>query len=234
MARSFAIIVAGGTGSRMGTETPKQFLPLAGLPVMMHSIIAFTHCANPPQIIVVIHPDLRGEWLSLCQAHDFNIPHMLVDGGSTRFESVKNGLTAIKSAAPHVDSAQYTIAVHDAARPLVSPELIDETYRQAAFTGAAALAIPATDSIRIVSGNRAKNNSHPRTHVYRMQTPQTFRASILYDAYQQADDGTFSDDASVVEKKGYPVTLVDGDTRNIKVTFAQDLAIAEILLQKHR
>src|SRR5690606_34828828 len=115
---------------------------------------------------------------------------------------------------------------------LITPQLIDETYTQALHTGAVALAIPATDSIRIMSGNGLKNNSYPRVSVYRMQTPQTFSASILYDAYEQADSNSFSDDASVVEKKGYPITLVDGDTRNIKVTFTEDLAIAEILLQQ--
>lgn len=230
MARNYAIIVAGGTGTRMGTDTPKQFLPLAGLPVMMHTIRAFSNCSAAPHIITVIHPELHAQWSTLCKTHCFDIPHTVVNGGSSRFESVKNGLSAI--AALTTDPTDSTIAVHDAARPLINPELIDRTYRQAALTGAAALALPATDSVRLVSGNRSKNNGYPRAKVYLMQTPQTFSADILYDAYRQADNSAFSDDASVVEKKGHPITLVDGDTRNIKITFPQDLAIAEILLQQ--
>ena len=232
MACNYAIIVAGGTGTRMGTDTPKQFLPLAGLPVMMHTIRAFHSSRTAPQIITVIHPALHNQWSALCKTHGFDIPHTVVAGGSTRFESVKKGLSAIASLSA-VPTTGSIIAVHDAARPLIDPELIDRTYRQAAITGAAALALPATDSVRLVSGNGAKNNGYPRTKVYLMQTPQTFRGDILYDAYRQADNNSFSDDASVVEKKGHPVTLVDGDTRNIKITFPHDLAIAEILLQQH-
>lgn len=124
------------------------------------------------------------------------------------------------------------IAVHDAARPLISPALIDKTYQQATLTGAAALALPSTDSVRIKSGNNLKNNAFPRASVYLMQTPQIFNGAILYDAYGQADGNSFTDDASVVEKKGYPITLVDGDTRNIKITFPEDLHIAEIFLEQ--
>lgn len=230
MGQNYAIIVAGGTGTRMGTDTPKQFLLLGGLPVMMHTIHAFHHSNSSPQIIVVIHAALHDGWSALCKTHRFAVPHTVVSGGNSRFESVKNGLTAIRSMG--TDPTDCTIAVHDAARPLITTELIDETYRQAARTGAAALATPATDSVRIVSGNGSKNNAYPRGNVYLMQTPQAFNGAVLYDAYEQDESNSFTDDASVVEKKGHPITLVDGDTRNIKLTFLQDLRMAEILLKR--
>ncbi len=222
------IVVAGGTGTRMGAETPKQFLLLAGLPVMMHAIRAFQKSETSPAITVVIHRALQDRWQELCTECGFEVPHSLVLGGKNRFESVKNGLEAIK--ATGADLSKCLIAVHDAARPLIRPALIDRTYRQAATTGAAALALQSSDSVRIMSSNGLKNNGHPRESIYLMQTPQTFRGSILADAYEQADEGAFTDDASVVEKKGHPITLVDGDALNIKITFAKDLPIAEVLL----
>lgn len=225
---NFAIIVAGGTGRRMNSDRPKQFLPLAGLPVMMHAIDAFHRSSSSPQLIIAVHPSMRAEWLALCKKHHFTVPHTVVDGGETRFESVKNALKVITSM--DLEPQHCMIAVHDAARPLISPALIDKTYQQAARTGAAALAVPSTDSIRIKSGNSLKNNAFPRGRVHFMQTPQTFSGTILYDAYEQANSKSFTDDASVVEKKGYPITLVEGDTRNIKITFPEDLRIAETLL----
>lgn len=224
------IIVAGGTGSRMNSNIPKQFLLLKGLPVMMHAIYAFHQSTSSPEIVVVIHPSLCDDWSELCKMHAFSVPHTVINGGSSRFESVKKGLAAIKSL--EAEMRHSLIAVHDAARPLVSPTLIDETYKQAARTNAAALAKPSTDSVRIVIGNRLKNNSFPRSNVYLMQTPQTFNGAILYEAYTGVDGSSFTDDAAAVEKKGYPITLVDGDTRNIKITFPEDLRIAEILLEQ--
>ncbi len=227
MYRNYVIIVAGGTGSRMGSDIPKQFMLLSGLPVMMHAIRAFHQSRSSPDVIVVIHPSLRDDWSELCETHAFPVPHTVVDGGNSRFESVRNGLKAIASLG--MELRQCLIAVHDAARPLVSPTLIDETYKQAALTGAAALATPSTDSIRMKSGNGLKSNAVPRSSVYLMQTPQTFNGAILYESYEQADEDSFTDDASVVEKKGYPIALMDGDTRNIKITFPEDLRIAAIL-----
>ncbi|MEC3881708.1 2-C-methyl-D-erythritol 4-phosphate cytidylyltransferase [Parapedobacter sp. 10938] len=227
---NYAIIVAGGTGSRMGADIPKQFLLLDGLPVMMHAMLAFHRSGSSPQIIVVLHPSLRDDWSALCENYRFTVPHTVVNGGKSRFESVKNGLSEIKSTG--ADLTHSIIAVHDAARPLVSTTLIDKTYQQAARTGAAALARPSTDSVRITSENGLKNNALPRSYVYLMQTPQSFNGAILCDAYEQDEDHSFTDDASIVEKKGYPITLVDGDTHNIKITFPEDLHIAEILLGK--
>ena len=228
---NYVIIVGGGSGSRMGTDTPKQFLLLHGMPVIMHSMYAFSRCRYAPKIIAVIPAAQHAYWKDLCEKYDFKIPHDLVDGGKTRFESVKNGLEAIKSTCK--DLANSVIAVHDAARPLVTIDAIETTFDQAWRTGAAALALPSTNSIRITSSNGLKNNAFPRHQVYVMQTPQTFRGNILSASYEQADDNLFTDDASVVERKGYPIVLVDGDTRNIKITFPEDLQIATILADIH-
>lgn len=224
------IIVAGGTGTRMGSDVPKQFLLLNGTPVMMHAIRAFHASKTSPAITVALHPSLQDQWKALCAAHGFEVPHNLVAGGNTRFESVKNGLAAITDTG--TDLSQCLIAVHDAARPLIDPALIDSTYTHAATSGAAALALQSSNSVRIEGTNGVKNNNYPRERVYLMQTPQTFNGSILADAYDQTEDDAFTDDASVVEKKGYPITLVNGDTLNIKLTFAEDLPIAELLLAR--
>lgn len=230
MYKNYAIIVAGGTGSRMGLDTPKQFLLLNGLPVMMHAIRAFYQSNSSPQLIVVINPAMKSDWSALCKQYTFSVKHTVVEGGDNRFESVRNGLKAIQSL--DTELANAIIAIHDAARPLISPALIDEAYRQAVRTGAAALALRSSDSVRVKSRNGLKNNAVPRSRVYLMQTPQAFNGAVLSDAYKQTPDESFTDDASVVEKKGYPITLLDGDTRNIKITFPKDLHIAEILLQK--
>lgn len=224
---NYVIIVAGGMGTRMGTDIPKQFLLLQGLPVMMHTINAFRRSNSSPDIVVVIPPSLHSHWSALCDVHHFEVPHTIAHGGQSRFESVKKGLDAIKSTG--ADLERSFIAVHDAARPLISPELIDRTYQQAVLTGAAALATRSTDSIRLESKNGLKNNTHPRARVYLMQTPQVFNGAILSASYEQPDDKTYTDDASVVEKKGYPIALIDGDTLNIKITFPEDLRIAEML-----
>lgn len=224
---NYAIIVGGGAGTRMGTDIPKQFLLLSGIPVMMHTIRAFHRCRHSPQLIVVIPQAQHNYWLQLCKKYDFDIPYILVNGGQSRFESVKNGLAAVQSAC--TDFSQSLIAVHDAVRPLITSDLIDITFDQAALSGAAALAVQSSDSVRLRSSNGLKNNAYPRKQVFLMQTPQTFRGNILSESYLQTPDELFTDDASVVEKKGYPITLVNGDTRNVKITFPEDLRVAEIL-----
>lgn len=224
---NFAIIVGGGTGTRMGADIPKQFLLLHGTPVIMHTIRAFYQSKHSPQIIVVIPAAQHDYWSDCCKKYSFDIPHAIVGGGQSRFESVKKGLAAIQSVC--TDLPRSLIAVHDAVRPLISPDLIDVTFEQAALTGAAALAIQSTDSIRLTSNNGLKSNAYPRQRVYCMQTPQTFNGHILLESYKQEPDAMFTDDASVVERKGYPITLVNGDARNVKITFPEDLRIAAIL-----
>ncbi len=224
---NYAIIVGGGAGTRMGAGIPKQFLLLNGMPVIMHTIHAFHRSKHSPRIIVVIPASQHDYWSELCKKYNFDIPCILVSGGQSRFESVRNGLVAVQSGC--TDLSKSLIAVHDAVRPLITSDLIDTTFDLAARTGAAALAIQSTNSVRLKSENGLKNNAYPRQQVFLMQTPQTFRGHILLESYQQAPDDTFTDDASVVEKKGYPITLVNGDTRNVKITFPEDLRIAAIL-----
>src|SRR5690606_30436934 len=203
---NYAIIVGGGAGTRMGAAIPKQFLLLNGTPVMMHAIRAFHHSKHSPQIIVVIPSDQHNQWAALCKEHNFHISHILATGGQSRFESVRSGLATVQSHCTNLSKS--LVAVHDGVRPLITPDLIDATFEQAARSGAAALAVQSTNSVRLTSDNGLKNRAYPRQHVYLMETQQTFNGHILSEAYQQDEDQSFTDDASVVEKKGYPVTLV--------------------------
>lgn len=220
----YVIIVAGGSGTRMGAPLPKQFLLLNGKPVMMHTIEAFHQSAASPNIIVVIHPDFHDYWKDLCTNFNFAIPHQLVGGGETRFHSVKNGLDAI------VDNDEAIVAVHDAVRPLTSASIIEESFRLAALYGNAITAVKSRDSIRQQTGGVSK--SLRRDEIYLVQTPQTFKLAQLKKAYQQSFDEGFTDDASVAEAAGYKIYLAEGSHQNIKITFPEDIAIAGLILKK--
>jgi 2-C-methyl-D-erythritol 4-phosphate cytidylyltransferase len=219
----YAIIVAGGSGTRMHSAVPKQFLLLNGLPVLMHTINAFYYSRAQPQIIIVLPEDAHQYWLELCQAHNFEIPHRLTSGGETRFHSVKKGLSLIGE-----DDA--IVAVHDAVRPLITREIIDESYECAAKYGNAIVAIKSRDSVRQIKDNRSR--SLVRDEIYLIQTPQTFQMSQLQLAYQQPFDDNFTDDASVVEQTGLNINLIGGSYQNIKITYPEDIAIAEFLLRQ--
>jgi len=225
---TYAIIVAGGSGSRMKSEVPKQFMLLNGLPMMMHTIRAFSRSTFAPQVVVVLHPNVQQQWRSLCATYAFDAPHAVADGGSSRFESVKSGLQTIQLGDDA--ASESLIAVHDAVRPLVTPDLIDLTYAEAKRTGAAALGLTSSSSVRLERPDGSGNYNYPRDQVFLMQTPQTFRGDKLFAAYEQPEDPLCTDDASVVEKTGIPITIVKGDARNIKITFQDDLLIAENLL----
>jgi 2-C-methyl-D-erythritol 4-phosphate cytidylyltransferase len=220
---SYAIIVAGGTGSRMQSNVPKQFLLLNGTPVMMHTIEAFYNSAYQPKIIVVLHADFHEYWKELCAEHQFNIPHQLVSGGETRFHSVKNGLEIIQD-------EDALVAIHDAVRPLTPVRVINEAYTQAKANGNAIVAIKSRDSIRQLK-NGISQHLH-REEIYLVQTPQTFQLALLRAAYEQAFDSTFTDDASVVERSGLKINLIEGSHANIKITFPEDIAIAEVIQKK--
>lgn len=213
------IIVAGGQGLRMGTAVPKQFLPLAGKPVLMHTIERFL-AADPQLCIILALPTAeQPRWQALCCEHHF-APEQLhvVSGGETRFHSVRNALEAVPQEAE-------LIAVHDGVRPLVPETLIKECFSQAAVKGAVIPVTPVVETLRHVSEGVV-----PRSDYRLVQTPQTFRADILRHAYQQPYREAFTDDASVVEAAGYEVSLIDGSRRNIKLTTPDDLALAESLL----
>ncbi|HEY0245370.1 MAG TPA: 2-C-methyl-D-erythritol 4-phosphate cytidylyltransferase [Mucilaginibacter sp.] len=220
----YAIIVAGGSGSRMQSALPKQFLLLDGTPVLMHTLRAFEQSSYQPQIILVLPADFHAYWQQLCIDYNFHIPHQLVTGGETRFHSVKSGLDLIES---HADAV---IAVQDAVRPLTSVQIIDNAYTHTAEKGNAIVAVKSRDSVRQVKNNQSA--CLLRDEIYLVQTPQTFQLAQLKKAYEQPYHAKFTDDASVVEETGIKINLVEGSYRNIKITFPEDIAIAELLLKQ--
>lgn len=222
LTKSYAIIVAGGSGTRMQAIVPKQFLLLNGRPVLMYTIEAFYHSSYQPQIILVLHANFHTYWHELCQQHQFTIPHQLVSGGETRFHSVKNGLELVEN--------NSLVAVQDAVRPLTNPTIIDAAFAQAAEYGNAVTAVKSRDSVRAVRNGHSE--SLLRDEIYLVQTPQTFKSGVLKKAYLQPFNEGFTDDASVVEKDGHLIHLNEGDYRNIKITYPEDIAIAELLLKQ--
>ncbi|MEO3406281.1 2-C-methyl-D-erythritol 4-phosphate cytidylyltransferase [Mucilaginibacter sp. CAU 1740] len=220
---TYVIIVAGGSGSRMKSAVPKQFLLLNGKPVLMHTIEAFNNTDAKPKVILVLPSDYHQYWQQLVNEHEFTIPHQLVTGGETRFHSVKNGLDLITD-------NEALVAVQDAVRPLTSSSVIDEAYKCAHEHETAVVAVKSRDSIRQVKDG--KSVSLIRDEIYLVQTPQTFKASLLRKAYEQPFDTKFTDDASVVEQYGAEIKLTEGDHSNIKITFPEDIAVAELLLSK--
>ena len=218
--RNSCIIVAGGTGSRMGGEIPKQFLLIKGIPVLMHTISNFYEFDNSLQLILVLPENELSNWNSLCQNHDFKIPHQLIAGGDTRFQSVKNGLALAQDC--------DLIAVHDGVRPLVSQETLSRCFNCAAENGAAIPVLPANESVR--EGSMSESVPVDRSRYFMVQTPQVFKASIIKSGYQQEWIPEFTDDASVVEHSGVHVYLVMGNRENIKITFPEDLQIAALFL----
>jgi 2-C-methyl-D-erythritol 4-phosphate cytidylyltransferase len=218
----YAIIVAGGSGTRMKTEQAKQFLLLDDLPILMHTINAFHQCDVNPEIVLVLNIDQHQYWTDLCTKYNFSVPHQLVKGGEQRYHSVKNGLKEIKGSG--------IVAVHDAVRPLVSASLIAKSFEVAEAAGNAVAAIQPVDSIRMTQATytRAIN----REDVFLIQTPQTFQLAQLKKAYEQPYRNGFTDDASVVEMAGYEIQLIEGERENLKITYPIDLELASLLLQK--
>jgi len=218
----YAIIVAGGSGNRMQTETPKQFLLLNSLPVLMHTIRAFAQSDAQPKILLVINTEQQGYWRRLCEEFNFRIPHEVIDGGSERFYSVKNAIDFIEE--------DCVIAIHDAVRPLVSKQLIDHCFAEADLKGNVITAVQSSDSVRMLKNN--KSAALKRNEIYLVQTPQTFKFSILKEAYTQDFTTSFTDDASVVEAVGYEINIIEGERNNIKITYPIDLELAELLLKR--
>lgn len=221
--RKYAIIVAGGKGTRFGSDIPKQFLLLCGRPVLMHTIDRFSECSD--EIIVVLPENQIEDWQQLCKVHGYATPHTIVAGGSTRFGSVKNALDSITPCAIDL------IAVHDGVRPLVDKHIIDEAYAVAAITGSAVPAIDVTDTIRQLDEEGLSSKALLRSTLRAVQTPQTFNAGMLKSSYDVPFSEAFTDDASVVEAKGHKIELTKGNPRNIKITHSIDLLIAEELLK---
>lgn len=210
------IIVAGGSGSRMGATVPKQFLDLGGRPVLMRTIDAFA-AIEGMRVVVVLPRDQMGAWAALCREHSFAAPHDVAEGGNSRHESVKKGLALWRGEA--------LVGVHDGVRPLVSRETIERCYAEAARFGTAIPALPSVESVRIVAPDGASRAVDRRT-VMMVQTPQVFRADILRPAYALPDSPLFTDDASVVEAAGAAIHLTEGQRGNIKLTTPDDMRAA--------
>lgn len=217
----YAIIVAGGSGSRMKSDIPKQFLLLQGKPVLMHTIEAFYYSDLKPEIILVLNSEYLKLWSELIIKFNFEIPVIVVNNGEQRFHSVKNALSIIQE-----DSI---VAVHDAVRPIVSNELITRSFRLAAESKAVIPAVTSKDSVRKKEGYHTKALN--REDILLIQTPQVFQSNLLQHAYLQDYSPEFTDDASVVEKSGIEIVVTEGDYKNIKITYAEDLQLAEVYLQ---
>ena len=220
------IIVAGGKGLRMGGDIPKQFIPVNGMPVLMHTIRRFREFDPQMHIVLVLPKDHQDYWRQLCGEYHFTDRHDIADGGSTRFHSSQNGIMALAEA-PDTD----IVAIHDGVRPLVSVETIDRCFKAAAESGAAIPVLPVIDTLRYV-GHADENgvNTEQGHNVLRsdyrvVQTPQTFRLALLRRAFTQPFSERFTDDASVVEALGEKVTMVDGNRENIKITTPYDLKV---------
>lgn len=219
----YVIIVAGGKGLRMGSDVPKQFLPVGGVPVLMRTISRFAEAVPGMGIILVLPESQHGYWDSLCREHSFAVSHTVVNGGDTRFASSSNGLMAIPA------DAQGLVGIHDGVRPFVSAEVICRCYDAARSHGAAIPVMPVTDTLRLVSPDGGGHNVL-RSDYRVVQTPQVFDISLARRAFDRPYSESFTDDASVVEAAGHRVTMVEGNRENIKLTTPFDLKIAESLL----
>jgi 2-C-methyl-D-erythritol 4-phosphate cytidylyltransferase len=223
---NIAIIAAAGTGSRMASDRPKQFLQLAGTPIIFHTLKPFELCDSIQEVIVVLPAEESAEFLAQAGKYGLRKLTRVVPGGATRADSVKRGLMAIRSATAEI------VAVHDGVRPFVTVEEITETVAAAQRDGAAILATPVTDTIKLVEGDAVVKTVERRTLRHAL-TPQCFRYELLRRAYDQVDvdDPSLTDESALVERLGQRVTIVDGSPRNIKITTPRDLVIAETFLQ---
>lgn len=215
-----ALIVAGGSGTRMETNVPKQFLLLGGKPILMHTIEAFYN-NGVNHIILVLPQSQIAFWNQLCQTHQFTIQHQIVPGGASRFESVQNGLQYCNN--------DDLVAIHDGVRPFISKEIILNSFETAAQKGNAVAAVRLKDSIRKVELLSNKNVN--RDNYYLIQTPQTFKAQLIKEAYAAQDHINFTDDASVLESNGHAINLIPGNYKNIKITTPEDLLVGEAFLK---
>jgi len=222
--QEYVIIVAGGSGSRMKSNIPKQFIAVNGLPVLMHTIKAFRNYSDSLRIILVLPEAHFTYWNQLCAEFSFNESYSLVTGGETRFHSVKNGLDSI------LDNDNAFVAVHDGVRPVIDKEIILESFQKAAQFGTAVVSVALKDSIRIIE-NSETNTAVDRSAFRLIQTPQTFRIDWMKKAFRNPYQPIFTDCASVLEFEGYPIYLTEGSYENIKITTPEDLRWAEIYLR---
>ncbi|MBR5039342.1 MAG: 2-C-methyl-D-erythritol 4-phosphate cytidylyltransferase [Prevotella sp.] len=232
----YIIILAGGKGLRMGSDIPKQFLPIGGMPVLMHTLKRFREYSKELKIILVLPKQQQAYWQTLCEEYHFQEDYLIANGGETRFHSIKNGLQLIP------DDAQGLVGVHDGVRPFPSVEVIRNCYETARREGSAIPVIPVVETIRHLEGNVNFVNVQcsmfnvqcsrtvPRDEYRLVQTPQVFDIQLHKKAYAQDYRDSFTDDASVVESMGHSVVLVEGNRENIKITTPFDCIVAEAIV----
>ena len=228
----YVIIVAGGKGLRMGGSLPKQFIPIEGKPILMHTLETFHRWDKEAKLILVLPADHQPYWQMLCRELNCRIPHNIVSGGETRYHSVRNGLQLIQEQLKDTDAETDTlIGVHDGVRPFVAPSVLTACFQEAQKTGAAIPTLPMIESLRERFDD---GSSRPvdRSRYVTVQTPQVFQATLLRHAYEQPYTSLFTDDASVIEKMGHSISMVEGNRENIKITTPIDLEIAKALLQE--
>ncbi len=217
----YVIIVAGGKGLRMGSDIPKQFLPIAGKPVLMRTLERFKVYSSTLQIVLVLPEAQQDYWKQLCKQYDFKVEYQLANGGQTRFHSVQNGLALVP------DDAEGVVGVHDGVRPFPSIDVIRNCYETARTKKAVIPVIPVVETVRQLKSEGSI--TVPRDQYRLVQTPQTFDIQLLKAANRQPYNDGFTDDASVVESYGHAITLVEGNRENIKITTPYDIIVAEAL-----
>lgn len=226
----YAVIVAGGGGTRMKSDIPKQFLEMIGRPILCYTIEKFFILVPKPQIILVLPERNIDLWKNLCSKHNFTLAHTIVLGGDTRYQSVKNALGFIAS--QNVDNA--LVAIHDGVRPFVDLRVVEESFQVAAQEGSAVASVPLKDSIRELK-SLSESKHVARANFRLIQTPQTFIFSEIWQAFNQISDSeSITDDASVMEMAGKSIRLIDGNYENIKITTPEDLIFAEAYIKMRK
>lgn len=227
--RRYMIVVAGGKGQRMGGCMPKQFQLIGGRPVLMVTLERLYDIDSTMKMVLVLPQAHIGLWDELCIKYSFAVPVTVTVGGNTRFHSVQNGLSVVKYDCKDVEDA--LVGVHDAVRPFVSQDVVDEAYREAWSNGAAIPMIEIQDSLRHIIAGKDASEVVPRDRYRLVQTPQVFRLSLLQRAYEQRYIEAFTDDASVVEALGERIFAVNGNRENIKLTTPFDMMVAKTIIE---
>ncbi|MBQ0077057.1 MAG: 2-C-methyl-D-erythritol 4-phosphate cytidylyltransferase [Bacteroidales bacterium] len=218
----YAIFVAGGHGTRMGGDVPKQFLDLCGQPVLQRTILRFTQAIPGLKVIVVLPREFIPEWKEMCLENNMDVPQTIVAGGLTRFHSVQNALEKVPDGA--------VVMIHDGVRPLVSADLLSSMLECSRTNPGVIPAVSVTDTLRTRDGSAAPD----RSNLLAVQTPQVFHSEAIKQAYRCGYDTSFTDDASVAQKNNIPLTVVEGERYNIKITLPEDLELARLLVSTIR
>lgn len=226
--KRYVVIMAAGSGTRMGADMPKQFIELCGKAVLQRTIEVFREACPDIKVVTVLPEAHMDYWKSYCLKHSFTCPQILVKGGITRFHSVRNALERVPDG--------VLVAVHDGVRPLISQSLVRKMFEMAENVNGLIPVVPCVDTMRVLRNDGEVLEPVPgavadRSILYGVQTPQVFQSEILKEAYGQAYDTAFTDDASVVEKYGKNLSFVIGERFNIKLTTQDDLKIARALIE---